>query len=377
MKQKWHASHCFQLQQPEGREKGVTIANQKKLRQQIQSLLKPALVDTLLHHFSTLVGGGPVHYADFGCSVGHNTISFATFVTDILNSKSELSAKDFVCHFADLPSNDFNTLFKQLPGEGGGERERTWFVEGVPGSQYSRMFPHSSLHVAMTTLTLHYLSEIPSLVSDKSLPVYNKGKISAHGSSLGTVEAYVEVSRKGLRKFFECRAEEMVSSGVLGYYCPGRRDRAHPEEQMFDDNVHPQFLFEKSWQELVNEGTIEEEILDSFNMPICHPSIDELQEAIEQPIPEFQIQTLEFTDKFYITPGNADTMFKDAKAYGETMTNMLKMGAGPMVSDHLGHEPMQLMMERFCHNSEKDYPLKKAVGFPMYVSFCSGVLVQK
>ena len=85
-------------------------------------------------------------------------------MTDILNSKSELSAKDFVCHFADLPSNDFNTLFKQLAGEGGGERERTWFAEGVPGSQYSRMFPHSSLHVAMTTLTLHYLSEV-NLVS--------------------------------------------------------------------------------------------------------------------------------------------------------------------------------------------------------------------
>lgn len=88
---------------------------------------------------------------------------------------------------------------------------------------------------------------------DKSSPAYNKGKISAHGSSPGTAEAFAEASRKGLRKFFECRAEEMVSGGVLGFYCPGRRDRAHPEEQMFDDSVHPLFLFEKSWQELVNE----------------------------------------------------------------------------------------------------------------------------
>lgn len=93
------------------------------------------------------------------------------------------------------------------------------------------------------------------------------------------------------------------------------------------------------------QGKIEEELLDSFNLPICHPSIDELREAIEQPTSEFQIQTLEFTDKFYITPANADTIYKDANAYGETMTNMLKMEAGPMVTDHLGPEPMQLVME--------------------------------
>lgn len=338
----------------------------------MQSLLKPALKDTLLHHFSPVVGAGPLHYADFGCSVGQNTIDFATFVTDILKSKPEFNGNDYVCHFADLPSNDFNTLFKQLAGE-----ERTWFAEGVAGSQYSRMFPRSSLHVAITTLTLHYMSEIPSSVLDKSSPAYNKGKISAHGSSPATAEAFAEASRKGLRKFFECRAEEMVSGGVLGFYCPARRDRAHPEEQMFDDIVHPLFLFEKSWQELVNEGKIEEEVLNSFNMPICHPSIDELREAIEHPTSEFQIHTLEFTDKFYITPGNADAMYKDAKTYGETMTNMLKMGLGPMVTNHLGPERMQVVMDRYRYNSEEDYPLKKAAGFPIYMSFCSGVLIRK
>lgn len=127
----------------------------------IQSLLKPVLKDTLLHHFSPVVGAGPFHYADFGCSVGNNTIDFATFVTDILKSKPELNGNDFVCHFADLPSNDFNTLFKQLAGE-----ERTWFAEGVAGSQYSRMFPRSSLHVAITTLTLHYMSEVWLFVTE-------------------------------------------------------------------------------------------------------------------------------------------------------------------------------------------------------------------
>jgi len=144
-----------------------SYSHQSKLWSGMASMLQPALMDTLLHHFS-VHDSGPVHYADFGCSVGANTLGFAKFVMDTLKTKPEMSGRDCVCHFADLPSNDFNTLFKQIPpivGEGGGDgdgsvEERTWFADGVPGSQYGRMFPRSSLHVAITTLTLHYLSEV-------------------------------------------------------------------------------------------------------------------------------------------------------------------------------------------------------------------------
>lgn len=350
------------------------------------SILEPALKDTLLHHFSPPheLGAGPIHYADFGCSVGANTLGFAKLAIDTLKTKPEMSGRDFVCHFADLPSNDFNTLFKQLPpitGEGGGDgsvEERTWFAAGVPGSQYGRMFPRSSLHVAITTLTLHYLSEIPKSVEDKSSPAYNKGKISAHGASPAAAEAFAEVSRKGLRRFFECRAEEMASGGVLGFYCLGRRDRAHPEKQMFDDSIHPLPAIEKSWQELVNEGIIAEERLDSFNVPICSPSIDELQEAIEHPTSEFHIQKLEFIDEFWLQPNNAqDTVFKDAESYGKTLANMYNSGIGTMVTDHLGSKLTEVLVERFRHNSEKDYPLKKAANFPMYMSLCVGILIRK
>jgi hypothetical protein len=129
------------------------------------SVLEPSLKDAILHHFSP--PQGPLHYADFGCAVGANTLGFAKFVVETLKTRAELSDKDIVCHFADLPSNDFNTLFKQLPpfvGQGDGSaEERTWFADGVPGTQYGRLFPRSSLHVAITTLTLHYLSEVQFL----------------------------------------------------------------------------------------------------------------------------------------------------------------------------------------------------------------------
>jgi len=59
------------------------------------------------------------------------------------------------------------------------------------------------------------------------------------------------------------------------------------------------------------------------------------------------------------------------------LTNMLYSGMGPMVTDHLGSKLTQVLLERFRHNSEKDYPLKKAAGFPMYMSFCVAVLIRK
>jgi len=126
------------------------------------------------------------------------------------------------------------------------------------------------------------------------------------------------------------------------------------------------------------QGVIAEELLDSFNVPVCQPSIDEIQEAIEHPTSEFHIQKLEFIDKFGLKPNNAeDTVFKDAESYGKMLTNNLNSGMGPMATGHFGSKLTEVLVERFRHNSEKEYPLKKVADFPMYMSFCVAVLIRK
>lgn len=152
----------------EGGEGEGSYSHQSKLWRRMGSILEPSLKDAIVHHLSLpQLDDGPIHYADFGCSVGANTLGFAKCVVDALKSRPEIGERDIVCHFADLPSNDFNTLFKQFPpmvGQGdGGEEERIWFADGVPGTQYGRMFPRSSLHVAITAITLHYLNEVQAL----------------------------------------------------------------------------------------------------------------------------------------------------------------------------------------------------------------------
>ena len=94
---------------------------------------------------------------------------------------------------------------------------------------------------------------MPESVLDKSSPAYNKGRICAHGASPAVVEAFAAASRRGLRRFFECRAEEIAPGGVLAFYVPGRDDHAHPEIQYSEDTVSVVPPIERAWTELENE----------------------------------------------------------------------------------------------------------------------------
>lgn len=91
-------------------------------------------------------------------------------------------------------------------------------------------------------------------------------------------EAYAEASRKDLREFFKCRAEEIASGGVLCFYCAGRKDRAHPENQLFEESIHFLPYIEKAWQELVNE--------------VIHPLLN-LPNTLENNITVIKLLTLE------------------------------------------------------------------------------------
>ncbi|KAJ1412940.1 SAM dependent carboxyl methyltransferase [Sesbania bispinosa] len=68
--------------------------------------------------------------------------------------------------FNDLPSNDFNILFTNLPPQ----QDREYFVVGVPGSFYDRLFPEYSIHFAYTSYALHFLSKSPEEMQDVESP---------------------------------------------------------------------------------------------------------------------------------------------------------------------------------------------------------------
>ncbi|GLJ28201.1 hypothetical protein SUGI_0553920 [Cryptomeria japonica] len=60
--------------------------------------------------------GGIFRIADFGCGIGKNTLMVAdTIVIVVQRSLDEQEMPKFEVYFIDLPSNDFNSLFRMLP----------------------------------------------------------------------------------------------------------------------------------------------------------------------------------------------------------------------------------------------------------------------
>lgn len=107
--------------------------------------------------------------ADLGCSSGPNTLSI---IKDIFQAIQGTSHKimqhytEFRVYLNDLPTNDFNSIFKALPEfhrllrQDRKNGSPSIFLGGYPGSFYGRLFPNSSLHFVHSSYSLHWLSRV-------------------------------------------------------------------------------------------------------------------------------------------------------------------------------------------------------------------------
>lgn len=130
-----------------------------------------------------LPAAGLLCLADLGCSSGLNTISNITAVHDDVSRRyaaSGCSVPPAMAFFSDLPSNDFNSLFRLLaPPESlklaaadaaassptSESTKLLWnrpglVAAGVPGTFYNSLFPDKMLHVVMAIFAVHWISEV-------------------------------------------------------------------------------------------------------------------------------------------------------------------------------------------------------------------------
>lgn len=116
--------------------------------------------------------------ADLGCSSGPNTLSI---IRDIIQA-IHLSSKKILhqppeirIYLNDLPSNDFNSIFKSLPDFTKQLHKETnhlfpsVFIGGYPGSFYGRLFPNNSLQFVFSSNSLHWLSRVCMIIIFTSL----------------------------------------------------------------------------------------------------------------------------------------------------------------------------------------------------------------
>ncbi|CAA3022463.1 probable S-adenosylmethionine-dependent methyltransferase At5g38100 [Olea europaea subsp. europaea] len=215
-------------------QRGVIDAAKLHIQSAIAKKLQP-------ENFATL---DAFSIADLGCSVGPNTFFSVQNILEAVKLKYKIHESntrilEFQVFFNDHSMNDFNTLFKYLPPY------REFCASGVPGSFYSRLLLRASLHFVHSSYSLHWLSQVPKEVTNRKEEI---------------TKAYLSQHAMDMANFLSARAEEVVPGGLMTIVVP---------------------------------GLIDEEKVDSFNIPAYCTRPQEL-EAVIQKNECFTIESIEF-----------------------------------------------------------------------------------
>ncbi|XP_019430505.1 PREDICTED: jasmonate O-methyltransferase-like [Lupinus angustifolius] len=226
--------------------------------------------------------------ADLGCSSGPNTLSI---IKDIYQAIRGISHKimhecdEFRVYLNDLPTNDFNSIFKALPefhlmlrmDQKNGVP--SIFMGGYPGSFYGRLFPNSSLHFVHSSYCLHWLSKVPSALYDEQGRSINKESIYISESSPEVVpQAYCKQFQEDFSLFLRSRSEELVEGGRMVLILLGRRGKKHVDRGisvLWD-------ILSRSLAILVSQGEVEQEKVDSYEVHFYAPSCEEIEEEVRK-----------------------------------------------------------------------------------------------
>ncbi|WMV06671.1 hypothetical protein MTR67_000056 [Solanum verrucosum] len=221
-----------------------------------------------------LSSSNTIYITELGCSVGPNTFSSMQHIVEALKDKylyqdqvidSTKSIPEFQIFFNDQVTNDFNTLFRSLPVD------QSYYASGVPGSFHGRLFPSRSIQFAHCSCAIHWLSKIPKELLDKNSPAWNKGLIAYAGASnVEIVNAYVAQFERDMEMFFNARAEEIVPGGMMVLFTP------------FSGYLRLLGFFGSSLMDMVNEGKLDESLVDSFNLPMYFPSPQDMTKVVEK-----------------------------------------------------------------------------------------------
>ncbi|KAF3437223.1 hypothetical protein FNV43_RR19976 [Rhamnella rubrinervis] len=217
--------------------------------------------------------------ADLGCSEGPNTFLAVQNIVDAVELKFKHhmllgpQLPDFHVFFNDMSSNDFNKLFTSLPPE------RKYYATGVPGSFHGRLFPSASLHFVHSSYSVHMLSRVPKEVENKNSPAWNKGRIHYGNASDETFKAYEAQYLKDMENFLDARAREVVHGGLVALILPGC-PIGIPYSQVFI--IKGLELLGSCFMDMAKKGIISEEKVDSFNIPIFFPSMQQLEAVVKR-----------------------------------------------------------------------------------------------
>ncbi|KAK4380601.1 hypothetical protein RND71_002463 [Anisodus tanguticus] len=221
-----------------------------------KEMIRDAIIKNLDIKSILLSSSNTFRITELGCSVGPNTCIAMQHIVEALKDKylyqvTNLTNNipEFQVFFNDHITNDFNTLFRSLPVD------RSYYAFGAPGSFHEELL-------------------------DEKSPAWNKGLIHYIGASnIEVVNAYVAQFEKDMEMFLNARAEEIVTGGMM---------------VIVSSYTRLMNFFGSSLMDLVNEGKLDESLVDSFNLPIYFFSAEDMTKVVERN-DCFSIERIELT----------------------------------------------------------------------------------
>ncbi|KAJ0989059.1 hypothetical protein J5N97_007415 [Dioscorea zingiberensis] len=298
---------------------------QKKTMQSLRHMIVSAAVEAC-----ESVAPENMMIADLGCASGPNSLSLVGEIVREVCRKSKEAARpvpEFIVLLNDLPSNDFNAMFSSFPGfmeemsDDGGVQV---FLAGVPGTFYGRLFGMSCLHFIFSCYSLHWLSQVPLGLYNEEGKSMNKGRIYISETSPPIVTtAYFKQFQMDFNLFLRSRSAELHPRGRMALLFLGRRTQDH---QDMATNFFWNIL-DKSFSILVSQGIVEEDKVDSYNVPFYAPSEEEVKDEVERE-GSFAIENIQVCE-FSSSSGDAE---KDVR----TATMAIRAIQESMIKHHFG-----------------------------------------
>ncbi|CAK8542756.1 unnamed protein product [Lathyrus sativus] len=325
----------------------TSYANNSSLQRKVIMEVKTILDENMTLMMSNKNVKGCWKIADLGCSSGPNTLLSISNIINIIhkiNMKLNNGKPVFQIYLNDVFENDFNTIFKLLPGFYQQEKEKNngeCFISATPGSFYGRLFPNDYIDFFHSSYCLHWLSQAPKNLV-KNGEALNKGNIYLSKTSPPAVyEAYFKQFEKDFQYFLKLRFKELAMDGMMALTFIGRESH--------DKTISVQGIVGMVLKEMVQEGLVEENKLDMFNFPIYHPTEEEVRQVIETE-GSFTIQIIKTFKMGWdanLEKDNVDYVV-DGKMRGEFISKYHRAVFEPLLIAKFGENIMDALFSRFA-----------------------------
>ncbi|CAK8542755.1 unnamed protein product [Lathyrus sativus] len=330
----------------------TSYAKNSSLQRKVITEVKTILEENMTLIMSNKSVKGCWKIADLGCSSGQNTLLSISNIMNIIheiNTKLNNGKPVFQIYLNDVFENDFNTIFKLLPGFYQQEKEKNngeCFISATPGSFYGRLFPNDYIDFFHSSYCLHWLSQAPKNLV-KNGEALNKGNIYLSKTSPPAVyEAYFKQFEKDFQYFLKLRFKELAMNGMMALTFIGRESH--------DKIISVQGIVGMVLNQMVQEGLVEKEKLDMFDFPAYHPTEEEVRQVIEAE-GSFTLQTMKTFRMGWDANLQEDVIdyVVDSKMRGEFIAKYHRAVYEPILIVSFGENVMDELFSRLAKMLEK------------------------